>query len=124
VGYGHAIEQPGKAISEADAEHLLRKDLAICEDAVRQTVTVPITANEFSAMVSLCYNVGVPSFAETSVVKRLNAGNRQGAADAFLPITKVETADGEMKTLSVLKERRQRERALFLTPAARTATNS
>jgi lysozyme len=124
VGYGHALEKPGSPITAAEAEHLLRKDLAICEDAIRQTVTAPVNTNEFSAMASLCYNMGVPSFAETSVVKRLNAGNRQGAADAFLLITKVETTDGEMKTLSVLKERREKERALFLTPATQTATNS
>ena len=122
VGYGHALERPGPAITEAEAEHLLRKDLAICEEAIHQTVMVQINSNEFSAKVSLCYNMGVPSFAETSVVKRLNAGDRRGAANAFMLLTKADTADGKTKTLRILKERRQKERALFLTPESRTQT--
>ena len=88
VGYGHALEKPGPAITEAEAERLLKKDLAICEEAIRQTVTAPVNANEFSAMASLCYTLGVPSFADTSVIKRLNVGDRKGAADAFLLFTK------------------------------------
>jgi len=116
VGYGHLLEKPGAAITEAEAERLLRKDLAICEEAIRQTVHVPVNANEFSAMASLCYTLGVPAFAQTSVVKRLNAGDRHGAGDAFLLFVKAETEDGTMKTLSMLKERRKKERALFVEP--------
>ena len=117
VGYGHLLEKPGPAITEAEAERLLRKDLAMCEEAIRQTVHVPVNANEFSAMASLCYTIGVPAFGETSVVKRLNAGDRHGAGDAFLLFVKADTGDGTMQTLSMLQERRKKERALFLAPA-------
>lgn len=114
IGYGHsATTKPGMKITAAQAEDLLRQDLAVCEKAIGDAVTVPINANEFSAMVSLCYNIGWQNFAASSVVRRLNAGDREGAADAFLMWTKA-TVAGERVTVPHLEERRQRERALFL----------
>jgi lysozyme len=53
-------------------------------------VTVPITSNEFSALASLCFNIGPPWFIRNRVdaVKRLNEGKRGEAADAFNEWTK------------------------------------
>lgn len=113
VGYGHAIEGPGPAIDQAQADALLRKDVALCERKIGALVTVPVNTNEFSAMVSLCYNLGWQSFGASSIVKRLNAGDRQGAADAFLFYDKA-TVNGEKQTLPRLHARREKERALFL----------
>lgn len=110
IGYGHAkTAKPGMTITETEAEALLRQDLKVCEDASATAVTVPVTENEFSAMVSLCYNVGPRSFAGSSVVRKLNAGDRAGAADAFLLWNK---AGGVV--IPHLVERREKERALFL----------
>ena len=112
IGYGHLMRQ-GEAdhISEAKAEALLKGDLADCEAALRRGLTVPVSSNEFSAMVSLCYNIGTGNFASSSVLKSLNKGDRAGAADAFLLWNKAGGA-----VLERLASRRKEERALFLKP--------
>ncbi len=110
IGYGHArTARPGQRITAARAEELLREDIQACEDAVGENVSVPLSANEFSALTALCFNIGTLNFAQSTVVQKLNAGDRVGAADAFLMWTK---AGG--KTLDLLEKRRARERALFL----------
>jgi lysozyme len=117
VGYGHAVDGPGAAISEEEAETLLQQDLAVCETKVDEAVKPVVSSNEFSAMVSLCYNIGWQNFAASSVVVKFNAADRQGAADAFLLFTKA-TIDGTKQELPRLRARREKERALFLTPDA------
>ena len=54
------------------------------EQAVEKALKVEVTQQEFDALVSLCYNIGPVGFARSSVVKRLNVGNREGAAEAFM----------------------------------------
>ncbi len=110
VGYGHACTDcAGQTITEAQAEAFLRDDVSGAEDVVKRLISVPVNANEFSAMVSLAYNLGGGNFAKSAVVSRLNAGDRQGAADAFLNHNR---AGGVVN--DHLTERRQKERALFL----------
>jgi lysozyme len=87
----------------------LRQDVKDAEDGVRRKVTVPVNRNQFSAMVSLAYNLGVGGFGRSTVLAALNAGDYNGAADAFLNHNK---AGG--KVLEHLTKRREQERALFL----------
>ena len=116
VGYGHLLAaRPPAAISQAQAESYLREDLADCEAAISRCVRVPVTSNEFSAMASLCYTVGTAAFAQSTLVDRLNAGDRKGAANQFLVWTKG-TVKGAKTHLSHLADRRKKERALFLAP--------
>lgn len=84
IGYGHAggVAQ-GDTITEDKANALLRDDLRECEVAIGSAVTVPITSNEYSAMASLCFNIGGQRFRKTDVVARLNEGKRAEAAEAF-----------------------------------------
>jgi lysozyme len=121
IGYGHLTKGAGHYITEEIAEKLLRKDLKICEEAVRESVEEPVTTEEFSAMTALCYNIGVPNFRETTVLERLNNGDHDGAADAFLFLTKADV-NGKMKKLAALEERRKAERALFLSGGKSTRT--
>lgn len=111
IGYGHAGAHAGMKITEAEATKLLREDVRATEDGVKKKLTVPVNENEFSAMVSLAYNLGVGGFGRSDVLERINKGDRKGAADAFLRYNK---ASG--KTLDHLTARREKERALFLTP--------
>jgi lysozyme len=114
IGYGHAAgAERGAEISADRAEALLVQDLAACETNVAGALTRPATANQFSAMVSLCYNVGTQRIAGSSLVKRFNAGDVQGAADAFLDWTKANVG-GTKAVLPRLADRRKKERALFL----------
>jgi lysozyme len=110
IGYGHAKGvTAGMTITEAQADAFLREDVRVCEASAARVVTAPVTGNEFSAMVSLCYNVGYGNYEKSSVVRLLNAGDRAGAADAFLRWVK-----GGGKIIPHLVDRRNAERALFL----------
>jgi GH24 family phage-related lysozyme (muramidase) len=71
--------------------------------------------NQFSAMVSMAYNVGIEAFTGSSVARLFNAGNVQGAADAFRLWVKG-TIKGQKVTLPGLVKRREAERQLFLRP--------
>jgi len=110
IGYGHSCTDcAGATITEAQAEALLRDDVGVAEAAVKKRILVPVNENEFSAMVSLAYNIGSGNFAKSPVVARLNEGDRQGAADAF----RIHNRAG-YQVIEHLTHRREKERALFL----------
>lgn len=101
----------GMTITEELATEWLLQSLAKYETAVSKALTNFPNENQFSAMVSLCYNIGPGAFPSSSIAKRFNAGDVQGAADAFRLWNK---ANG--KVLPGLVRRREDERALFLKP--------
>ncbi len=76
VGYGHTGPdvRRGLTITTARAEALLLADLARFEAAVDGAVTVPLTDNQFGALVSFAFNVGEAAFRKSTLLKRLNAG--------------------------------------------------
>lgn len=117
IGYGHtgADVQPGMKISERDAEELLRRDLKPREQAVASATKVALNQNEFDALVSFVYNVGAAAFRSSTALKRLNKGDRVGAADALTWWNKA-TVGGVLREVLGLTRRRAAERALFLTP--------
>ncbi len=116
IGYGHSrTAKEGMTITEAEAEQLLREDLLVTEQAVARIVTVPLNENQFSALVSLCYNIGARNFERSTVVAALNQGDYQGAADAF-PNHARARVEGELVQLPGLVARRAKERDLFLKP--------
>lgn len=101
----------GMVWTEAEAEAALRREIAKFENAVNTSVTVEINQNEFDAMVSLAYNIGAAGFKRSSVLRRLNKGDRSGAARAFHMWNR-----GGGRILAGLVSRRAREAALFLKP--------
>lgn len=110
IGYGTtAGVRSGMVISEAEAEALLRKDLDRFEGVVRSLVTVPLTDDQYSALVVFAYNVGDGALGGSTLRKRLNGGDYGAAADEFLRWDK---AGG--RSLLGLSRRRRAERALFL----------
>jgi lysozyme len=110
IGYGHTkTVEPGMIITEAKAEELLRQDLEEFEEAVTEAVEVSINSNQFSALVSFCFNLGAGSLFQSTLLKLLNQGDFQGAADQFPRWNK---AGGQ--ELEGLTRRRKAERALFL----------
>ena len=76
IGYGHVVlpDEHFTTISEEEAEELLRKDIAIAEDAINRYVKVPLTQNRFDALVSFVFNVGVKAFKSSTLLKKLNQG--------------------------------------------------
>ena len=121
IGYGHtaAAGPPavyrGQEIDEAEAEAILRADLERFEDQVQRLVTVELNDNEFGALVSLCFNIGAAAFAGSTCLKRLNKGDRKGAAEALTWWNKA-TVQGRKVRLAGLVRRREAERQLFLAP--------
>jgi lysozyme len=113
VGYGHTGPDvtPGLTITAHRAEELLQLDLGKFERVVTASLKVSVTANQFGALVALAYNIGGAALAKSTLIKRLNAGKTQEAADQFLVWNK---AGG--KVLAGLTRRREAERALFLHP--------
>lgn len=112
IGYGHLMLEGEKdVINEEEADAFLRDDLHWCEEAIERYVKVPVTLNEFSAMVAFCYNVGSGKTRGSSIVKRVNGDDRPGAANAFLLWNRMNGV-----VMKALANRRARERTLFLTP--------
>ena len=116
IGYGATYYADGRkvtlrdaAISEADADKLLDKMLGKYEDAVNRYVQVPINQNQFDALVSFCYNLGQESLRKSTLLKKVNSKDYNGAADQFLRWNR---AGG--KVLAGLTNRRTDERKLFL----------
>jgi GH24 family phage-related lysozyme (muramidase) len=97
-------------ITPGEAERLLHEDLTRFENGVSNIFCAcPTNANQFSACVSLAYNIGLGAFATSTVAKRHKLGQYAGAANAFLLWNK-----GGGKVLPGLVKRREDERALYL----------
>lgn len=85
IGYGHFI-LPGENltnVTEDQASQLLAQDTSAAQSAVSNYVSVPLTQNQNDALVSLAYNIGINAFKNSTLLKKLNAGDYQGAADQF-----------------------------------------
>lgn len=116
IGYGHTggVTQVMQ-ITQEQADQFLTADLQSSESAVNAAVGQAATSdNQFSAMVSLCYNIGAGNFRSSTVLKDHLAGNAADAADAFLLWNKA-TIDGTLQAVAGLTNRRNAERALYLT---------
>lgn len=110
IGYGHLIlpgEQFG-TITEQQAEDLLRKDLSIAESSINQQVKVPLNKNQYDALVSFVFNIGVNAFARSTLLRKLNTGDYNGTANEF---QRWKYAGGKIS--SGLITRREREQNLF-----------
>ncbi|OKB67067.1 muraminidase [Serratia marcescens] len=115
IGYGWTQPVAGRkvgagmAIDAATAERLLVCGVAQFEQGVERRVAVTITQGQFDALVSFAYNLGLRALENSTLLRRLNAGDRQGAADEF---GRWVNAGGVR--LDGLVARRAAERALFL----------
>lgn len=110
IGYGHThTTKQGMKITEAQAEKFLYLDIAWAEEAVNTLVKVRLTQNQFDALVSFVFNVGAGAFSKSTLLRLLNAGDYEGAANQFLRWNKQKG-----KVLNGLTRRRQEEMELFL----------
>jgi lysozyme len=76
IGYGHtATAKQGMRISQTEAERLLYQDLAVFEAEVSRAVDVKLSDNQFAALVSWTYNVGVQAMRTSSLIRKLNQGD-------------------------------------------------
>ena len=116
IGYGHTLTaREGAEVSEPDAEALLVYDLIAVQHAVNESVYAPLSQNQFDALCSFAFNVGLDNFRRSQVLKRLNAGAHVQAACA-MELWRKTDFEGERIVLDALVRRRASEKALFLSP--------
>lgn len=106
---GRAVGQFDDAITEDEAGALVLATLGQYERAVSEAVTVPLEQHEFDALVDFTYNCGVGNFRGSTLLRKLNAGDREGAAAEFGKWVR-----GGGKVLPGLVRRRKAEADLFL----------
>ncbi|QTD45487.1 glycoside hydrolase family protein [Ottowia testudinis] len=110
IGYGHtgAGVKPGQRITEAQAEQLLRQDMGKFEAAVQRQVKVPLTQGQFDALTSFTFNCGEGALKNSTLLKKLNAGDYAGAQAEFHKWNK-----GGGRVLPGLVKRRAEEAQMF-----------
>lgn len=115
-GYGSIWDPSGARVTkdtppctQQQATELLTRDVGIAERAVFRYVTVPIDDNQFSALVSFTHNLGSGALQRSTLCKRLNRGDRAGAAKEF-----EKWCFGGGRKLPGLAKRRLAEKQLFL----------
>ncbi|EMM5092470.1 lysozyme [Klebsiella pneumoniae] len=115
IGYGWTGKvdgkpiKPGMKIDDATADRLLRTGVVSFDQAVSKMLKVSVTQNQYDALVSLAYNIGTRALSTSTLIKKLNAGDVKGAADAFLSWNR---SGG--KVMAGLTNRRKAEREVFL----------
>lgn len=116
IGWGHTHAVTlGSTITDREAETLLAADVLSVETSVRNLVTVPVNQNQWDAMVSFVFNVGVQRFKTSTLLYKLNHGDAAGAGAEFLKWV-FANVGGKMTVLAGLKSRREAESYLFFEP--------
>ena len=110
IGVGHTGPDvtEGMTITKDEAYDLLRKDIKSASDAVKRFVTVQLNQNQFDALTDFVFNVGLGNFASSTLLKKLNNGDYDGAGEQFAAWNK---ASGRI--LQGLVTRRSNEENLF-----------
>lgn len=118
IGYGHTSSagapsvHKGLVITEAQADDILRDDLKKHEARVVRLVTVPLTDNQFAALVSFDFNTG--ALHKSTLLKKLNAGNYNAVPTELLRWVKTTDPHTKKKVTSKgLVNRRSAEAGLW-----------
>ena len=130
IGYGTTVYpngvkvKVGDGISANEASEFLAFDVDKFAAGVSAHVagrTLP--QNQFDALVSLAYNIGLGAFAGSTLLKKLKGGDTAGAGAQILVWNKA-VVRGVKQVVPGLKRRREAERALFLKKSAPPATTA
>lgn len=110
IGYGHTkgVKQGDKCTQEQALE-FLKQDIEVCERAIAKLVTVQLNQNQFDALVSFTYNLGITNFKSSTMLKYINAKQFIMASNEF---PRWVYSNG--KKLKGLEKRRKAEKDLFL----------
>jgi len=114
IGVGHTaaagppIPRAGLTLTEAEVDAVLRKDLGAAERAVQSLVRVPLTDNQYGALVSFVFNVGAGAFAKSALLRKLNAGHYDA-----VPGELMKWVNGGGRRIEGLVNRRSQEAALW-----------
>lgn len=108
TGRDVTVKDVGKEYDDAACATLLQSDTRTAQAGVARLVKVPITQNQYDALVDFVFNVGEGNLSTSTLLRKLNAGDCRGAAAEF---PRWDKAKG--KTLRGLTKRRAWERSIF-----------
>lgn len=111
---GKEVTSLTKPVTRQQAEDALRRRLQAFQMELDRLVNVHLNPNQNAALLSFIYNLGAQNLRKSTLLKVLNAGDYQEAANQFM---RWNEANG--KELAGLTRRREAERKLFLTPVER-----
>lgn len=90
IGWGHTggIKE-GDACTREQAEAWIRSDLQSAQTGLARVINVPVSAKQFIALLSLAFNMGAQGVVDKcpKMLRALNAGDYETAADEFLDVT-------------------------------------
>lgn len=120
IGYGQTringvTVTMGQYITQAQADAALAQELHHIQGLVLANVTVELTPHQLGALTSLVYNAGTRVITDSTLSRKLNAGDYQGAAQEF-PRWNKANQGGLLVAMPGLTKRRVAEQNLFLTP--------
>lgn len=120
VGYGHTGSDvhSDSEITQEQAERLLVNDLRRFEASVIKSVTIPLAQCQFDALVSFSFNLGLGSLKNSTLLRKLNAGDYVGASTEFLKWNKIRD-NGKLVISNGLGKRRLAEQVLFSNAAVK-----
>ena len=99
----------GMTCTQQQADEQAALDVKETEDVINRYVKVPLTQNQFDALVNFVYNVGKTAFIKSTMLRKINEGNMTAAADQFM-----RWIYDNGKEVEGLKNRRRREKEMFL----------
>ena len=110
IGYGHTIGvKENDRITQEQAEAFLKTDLETVEKCIVNCVSVNLTQGQYDALCSFVFNLGCIALRNSTLLRKLNAGDDVGAAEEF---KRWDHAGG--KVLAGLTKRRNAEAEMFL----------
>ena len=117
VGIGHLLHSgpcTGRepTLTQAEVRAFFAEDIQRFTDGVLSVVRVPLRQNELDALVSFAFSTGLGAFARSTLLQKLNAGDRAAVPGELLRWDK-ETRDGELVVVPNKVERRQLEARIF-----------
>lgn len=116
IGYGHLIksdEDFKHGITERQATEILSSDISTAERAIKDNITIPLSQNQYDALVSLAYNIGAKNFANSTVVKYVNDSNYHNTKYPTLESAWMAWNKSGGREMAGLTNRRQQEFNLF-----------
>jgi GH24 family phage-related lysozyme (muramidase) len=118
IGWGHKL-LPGEkfgTITQEQGEALLQADMARIDKEITPAISVKLTENQRAALVSFAFNVGSAAVRNSTLLKKLNAGDIAGAANELDRWNKArDKKTNQLIELPGLTARRAAEKSLFLT---------
>jgi lysozyme len=114
IGYGHVVRRGEtfvQPMTKKQATDLLRIDLVEREDKLCKLLKVLLNQNQFDALISFAYNVGLSAFKSSTLLKKINQNDHSAACDEFGRWVNIKGVRSEG-----LVRRRRSESLLYATP--------